>query len=64
MNTRIEAIKQVIDISKVPEFFEKAQAAIEVKVVYDSTMPEDDKYVGIFNILVKYGLCDESEVLH
>lgn len=64
MNTRVEAIKQVIDLSKVPEFFEKAQAAIEVKAVYDSTTPEDDKYVGIFDILVKYGLCNESELTH
>ncbi len=60
---RIDRVKQVIDLKKVEQFITDAhKAADAVEAIANSSKPDDDKLLDMFDALVSLGLCDESEL--
>lgn len=59
--TRLDKIKYIISLDKVPGFITDTKASVtRVESIYLSSKPDDVKVEEIFNVFVKYGLCNES----
>lgn len=63
MSTRIEKIRELIDLDNVTEFITKSRGVADaVETIFQSSKTDDDKVVGIFDACVEYGLYDESDL--
>lgn len=59
--TRLDKIKYIVSLDKVPGFIADTKASVtRVESIYLSSKPDDVKVEEIFNVFVKYGLCNES----
>ena len=64
-NSKVNRIKKAIDLNKVPAFIQQARdAANAAESALNSSVPDDDKLVQIWDSCVRLGLYDETDLPH
>lgn len=57
--TREQKAELYIDLAKVPEVFAEIREALDkADVIYNSDIPDSEKKLGIFDVLIALDLCE------
>lgn len=61
--TRLERIKELFHLDDVQEFIDiSRKTADDFEAIFISSKTEDEKYEGVYDVLLKYGLTEEEEL--
>ena len=61
--TRLERIKELFHLDDVQEFIDiSRKTADDFEEIFISSKTEDEKYEGVYDVLLKYGLTEEEEL--